>query len=468
MKQETIPYTYLLKNKTTGLFYYGVKCAKGCHPNTFWINYFTSSKLVKDLIKTYGKNDFEFEIRKTFKSKEAARNHEHVVLRRMKADKRADFLNRIVYPFLDNKNYIIVHNITTNKINHWPKDKEVPTTHKRGFPPTYKQNTPKGLIWINNGIVELRIPKESVMIEGFVKGKISGKGSKWFTNGSEDKKIYKGESIPDGFYEGRSNTKHLQQYLFEKDMIWINNGTEEKKINKNEIIKDGWIKGYLSNKRNKNTKWYNNGKEQKQYREDNVPDGWIKGKLKSSFQKERFTGVTAYNNGMVEIKLRPNEPIPEGFVKGGKKRNKYISNYNPVAHEKRKQRMIDDPEFDKYIRECCSKGGKKNVESGHLKNVCNLGSPKLIGRKRIINKNGNSKLPPLEEAIILVETGEWQFMSKDRKRQKRKYIENIISGEIKHICIRNADKLIKTGEWQQIGSDYKKKEPVILTGSFFL
>ena len=49
------PYTYLLKFKPTGQVYYGVRFASNCHPNDFFIDYFTSSKIIKFLIENFGK-----------------------------------------------------------------------------------------------------------------------------------------------------------------------------------------------------------------------------------------------------------------------------------------------------------------------------------------------------------------------------------------------------------------------------
>lgn len=57
-----IPYVYFIKNKTTKAKYIGVKYAKGCNPDDFWVTYFTSSKLVKKLIEEFGKDDFYVKI----------------------------------------------------------------------------------------------------------------------------------------------------------------------------------------------------------------------------------------------------------------------------------------------------------------------------------------------------------------------------------------------------------------------
>lgn len=91
-----IPYTYLVKCPD-GHFYYGVKYANNANdvanPSTFWIDYFTSSKEVKALLEIYDPSEFEFEIRKTFQTKEDAIQWEHKVNRRLtvSSDK---FLNR--------------------------------------------------------------------------------------------------------------------------------------------------------------------------------------------------------------------------------------------------------------------------------------------------------------------------------------------------------------------------------------
>lgn len=64
MIQEYIPYVYLLKNKTTGLCYLGVRYSKRqiANPSDFWVSYFTSSKLVQKLRETFGDRDFSYRI----------------------------------------------------------------------------------------------------------------------------------------------------------------------------------------------------------------------------------------------------------------------------------------------------------------------------------------------------------------------------------------------------------------------
>lgn len=90
----TTPYTYLLKHHPTNSYYYGVRYAKGCHPDDFWVSYKTSSTYVKQLIREYGEGSFSFEIRKTFNEVNLARTWETKVLRRLKVVMRKDFINK--------------------------------------------------------------------------------------------------------------------------------------------------------------------------------------------------------------------------------------------------------------------------------------------------------------------------------------------------------------------------------------
>jgi len=93
-----MPYTYLIKSKSTGKFYYGLRYAKNCTPDDLWKTYFTSSKVVQELIEQYGKTDFEFEIRKVFDTPKAAIEWEHKVIKRMKLHSNDNFLNRGCWP----------------------------------------------------------------------------------------------------------------------------------------------------------------------------------------------------------------------------------------------------------------------------------------------------------------------------------------------------------------------------------
>lgn len=89
----TQPFTYYIFHKPTGLKYYGVRFGKDCHPDSLWKTYFTSSRLVKSLIKDHGIDSFVVEVRKTFTTVEAAQYWEAKVIRRLRAPQRNDWLN---------------------------------------------------------------------------------------------------------------------------------------------------------------------------------------------------------------------------------------------------------------------------------------------------------------------------------------------------------------------------------------
>lgn len=88
-----LPYTYYIAWSGHNQHYYGVRYAKGCHPDHFWTSYFTSSQVVKELREQLGEPDI-IQIRKTFPDKLSAIEWEHKVLRRLKVRTNEAWLNR--------------------------------------------------------------------------------------------------------------------------------------------------------------------------------------------------------------------------------------------------------------------------------------------------------------------------------------------------------------------------------------
>jgi len=93
-KNKTTPFTYLLKHIPSGMCYYGVRYAEGCHPSDLFVSYFTSSKEVKKLLDKDGKESFIFETRKVFCDTKAAQKWELKVLRRLGIPKNQKFINK--------------------------------------------------------------------------------------------------------------------------------------------------------------------------------------------------------------------------------------------------------------------------------------------------------------------------------------------------------------------------------------
>jgi hypothetical protein len=66
-----------------------------------------------------------------------------------------------------------------------------------------------GKVYINNGTIQKMVPKEEVLSEGWVIGKLPtvnkhNKGKIWITDGIDSKMVPKGESIPEFWRKGRT------------------------------------------------------------------------------------------------------------------------------------------------------------------------------------------------------------------------------------------------------------------------
>lgn len=107
MKTYT-PYTYLVGWSQLGLYYYGVRHAKkdkvlyktGCHPDDFFVTYFTSSVYVQELIDKNGNPDV-IQVRKTFTSVDDAVAWETRVLKRLNLKTSSKWLNKNVAGKID-------------------------------------------------------------------------------------------------------------------------------------------------------------------------------------------------------------------------------------------------------------------------------------------------------------------------------------------------------------------------------
>lgn len=86
-------FTYLILQKSTNKWYYGVRYKKGCSTNDMFTTYFSSSRLVSSLIKE-SPEDFVYEIRQTFNDVDKARLWESKCLRRMQVTRREDSFNK--------------------------------------------------------------------------------------------------------------------------------------------------------------------------------------------------------------------------------------------------------------------------------------------------------------------------------------------------------------------------------------
>jgi hypothetical protein len=88
------PFTYLLTHKKTGKRYYGVRYWKNADPSELWNTYFSSSQIIKRLVKEEGPEAFDAEVRKVFSSKEKALLWEQRFLTKVDAARNAMWFNR--------------------------------------------------------------------------------------------------------------------------------------------------------------------------------------------------------------------------------------------------------------------------------------------------------------------------------------------------------------------------------------
>ena len=144
---EIKPYTYLVKFKPTGKVYYGSRCQNATKFNRtpaedFWNHYTTSSENINNLINKYGKDAFEYEIRRTFNSIEEMASWETRVLTRCRVLERQDqWMNGNI------AGYKIVTEAGAKKISATHKDKPKTDEHKKNLSKSQKGKPKKSLVY---------------------------------------------------------------------------------------------------------------------------------------------------------------------------------------------------------------------------------------------------------------------------------------------------------------------------------
>lgn len=139
-----VPYTYLIGWSKLNTWYYGVRFAKGCHPDDLWRTHFTSSKRVSAFRKEQGEPDI-IEIRKTFETSDQARIWEERVLKCINI-KDGKWLNANVAGAIDSLKAVSteIQNGSTNKGRKFPNRKPYSQETKEKFKGTkseeHKQN----------------------------------------------------------------------------------------------------------------------------------------------------------------------------------------------------------------------------------------------------------------------------------------------------------------------------------------
>ena len=122
MSQDRTPYTYFIRWKELDLNYYGRRTAKGCHPEEFFVTYFTSSKLVHDVIAEFGFPDI-IKIHKIFNDINICCEFEVKFLTKINAAKKLNWLNLSNgYNQFNSNNKIIIRSKLSGKTGYCFKD----------------------------------------------------------------------------------------------------------------------------------------------------------------------------------------------------------------------------------------------------------------------------------------------------------------------------------------------------------
>lgn len=267
---KRIPYVYFIKHIKSNMWYIGSKYGKDAHPDLFFKKYFTSSKLVKDLIESEGIQSFSYKILKTFDTPEDAINYEFKLLKRLNVPHNKNSLNLDIKLSMDLPVHVKVQcrrisNPSTGKCITWPIDRPLlegwieGNINCKGDP---NINTRK---WFHNPITGEMIHTENCP-DGFLPGRgksyisnsetLKTRNLKWYTNGNDNKLLTDYDIIPEGYYPGRILKNDIIQIyrnanMKRKGCKWITDGINSKRIMPNENLPDGWKYGRTLNRTKK-------------------------------------------------------------------------------------------------------------------------------------------------------------------------------------------------------------------------
>ena len=361
---KTVPYTYYIKWSTLNLMYYGVKYAEGCHPDNFWVNYFTSSKVVREYREKYGEPDI-YRVSKRFATKEEAIAHEGKFLKRVNAVSHSGFLNKSNggYPpvksgkdasaygknwYTDGEQQILID----------VSEQEIPEGFRPGMSDLIREQRRQANLGENNpnfGNPRSAETKERIRIGNIGKKRTveqrenismrqrgekgSAYGKNWYTDGEQQILIDVSEQeIPEGFRPGMSDLYRENSRVASLGKTWVNNNIEERMIDlSKEDMSEGYVEGRLDNDwrpsdehREKNRQamqgennpaygktWVNNGEKELliDLTKNKMPEGYTKGQLKRTYKST--LGRIFITNDIDEIMFDPSlGEIPDGYRLG--------------------------------------------------------------------------------------------------------------------------------------------------------
>lgn len=362
-------FTYRIKWSQTGISYYGVRYKDGIDTSSLMTTYFTSSKYVHAYIEQHGLPDI-VEIRKIFESKLEAKQWEERVIDRAKLYKNINWLNVGNNGSFKN---VIMDSEMKRKIS------DAKLRNKSLKKKTYNNGIETRLF------SEFDEIPEGFILGRFITEKIAAHIDKLrfiYENktpecrkliGEKISKKTKGKRKPDGFGEkistanigkprpsmiGDLNPSKREDVRYKISKSWENRENivwfyhketlQSRWVYVNDIDtldNSVWVRGKPTN-----GSWFNDGISNIWVRNDDFRDveNLNKGKIKIRTRKwitdgefNKMIGISEeipngfhlgktqhiekikyYNDGVTNITLRENDIIPDGFVKGKKKRNK--------------------------------------------------------------------------------------------------------------------------------------------------
>lgn len=195
-------YVYKVTITTTGQFYIGSQYNKKADPHQLGVTYFTSSDLVRGIIFEQGKSNVVFDVIEIFNDKSKCIKYEHILIKdsihnplclNRQGDKR---FRQII------KNAHVGGSYTERNINQSRRMKELWKTDE------FRKKMTENRTGTRKISSEEREKKSLLMKELHRTGKCpydNTSNSIWINNGTINKRWPKNDDIPQGYHKGRCN-----------------------------------------------------------------------------------------------------------------------------------------------------------------------------------------------------------------------------------------------------------------------
>lgn len=251
-------YVYKLHFKPDDKFYIGSRQSKTFLPqDDFWVNYFTSSKVVKKLLDVYEPYESEYwdyTILEQFDTFVEAVEHENYILRNIPIHEKYKYLNvnfSAGGALIKGNSHIKLYDTEKDLYFNWPLNIEIPQNCIKKSPPTFQRTglrsyvlieDPSNKIWSKVDLGE----KYMLSVEYTKSIKIK-KNRKYYNNGIENISIDRKDTIPLGYVEGKIILpKGPQNFATTTGKRCINNGTIQKYIFPSDSMPEGFVYGAIS------------------------------------------------------------------------------------------------------------------------------------------------------------------------------------------------------------------------------